>query len=131
MYQLTKQDIIYRGYPIQCFSISSIGEEKLDLTDIISSLSYIWKQKLLYSYLNFRWKIDLSSIRLHFEIKNETSVKDTFTEGILEEDLFLEMVEHDYIVKMPPKRRYTIELDIKNIRRGEPGIFEIEDLAEK
>jgi len=58
-------------------------------------------------------------------------VKDTFTEGILEEDLFLEMVEHDYIVKMPPKRRYTIELDIKNIRRGEPRIFEIEDLAEK
>lgn len=39
---------------------------------------------------------------------------------ISEEEIVMDMVEHDYVVRMPPKRKYTIELEIKNIRRGEP-----------
>jgi hypothetical protein len=133
MYQLTKQDIVYVDYPIQLFSISSIGEERIGITDIVSGLLSSCALELHYLYRSLfpGLEIDLSSIRLHFEIKNETFPKHMTTEEISEEDLFSEMLEHDFIVKMPPKRRYSIELSIKNIRRGEPRIFEIEEIDEK
>jgi hypothetical protein len=36
------------------------------------------------------------------------------------------MVEDDYIVRMPPVRRYPIELEIKSIKKAEPKIVEAE-----
>ena len=38
-----------------------------------------------------------------------------------EEGILMEMIEHDFVVRMPPKKKYTIELEVKNIRKGEPS----------
>jgi len=32
------------------------------------------------------------------------------------------MLEFDVVVHIPPKRRYTIELEVKSIRKAEPRI---------
>lgn len=40
--------------------------------------------------------------------------------------LFEEILEYDIIVKMPPKEKYTIELEIKSIKKAEPKIVEEE-----
>jgi hypothetical protein len=42
---------------------------------------------------------------------------DTF---VSEADILTKMVESDIIVQMPPKRRYTIDLDVTSVRRAEP-----------
>jgi hypothetical protein len=132
MYQLTSQHITYRDYPIQYISSPSTGAKEIDIMDELDSLvSVLLRNRPIKFYPNLLslFEIDWSSVRPHFEIKNETFLKHTIAEEISEEDLFLEMLEHDFVVKMPPKRRYTIELDIKNIRRGEPRIFEIEEIT--
>jgi|YelNatPaOPRAMG01_1025707.scaffolds.fasta_scaffold14324_4 hypothetical protein len=132
MSQITTQDIEYRDL-IQQFSSSSTGKEEIDIMEINKRLLSTWAWKRLYLYRSLfpKLEIDLSSIGLYFEIKNETFPKHMTTEEISEEDLFSEMLEHDFIVKMPPKRRYSIELSIKNIRRGEPKIFDIEEIGGK
>jgi hypothetical protein len=37
---------------------------------------------------------------------------------------YVEAMEHDIVVKMPPKRRYNVELEIKNIRKAQPIVIE-------
>lgn len=37
---------------------------------------------------------------------------------------YIEAMEHDIAVRMPPKRRYTVELEIKNIRKAQPIVIE-------
>jgi len=39
-----------------------------------------------------------------------------------EEEALLEMLEHDVVVPMPPLRKYTVTLDVKDIRKGTPVI---------
>jgi len=43
---------------------------------------------------------------------------------ISEEDIALEMIEHDFVVKMPPKKEYKIHVLVKSVSRGEPRIVE-------
>jgi hypothetical protein len=33
-----------------------------------------------------------------------------------------ETIEHDVFVRIPPKRRYLVEVDVKRIRKAEPNI---------
>lgn len=33
-------------------------------------------------------------------------------------------IEHDIFVRIPPKKRYIVEVDIKRIRKAEPNIVE-------
>ena len=51
-----------------------------------------------------------------------TSLIVEFGETILPE----EILEYDVIVQMPPRRRYTIELEVEGIRKAEPRIIEPE-----
>ena len=37
-----------------------------------------------------------------------------------------ETLEYDVIVQMPPRKRYTIELEVKSIKKAEPIIVEPE-----
>lgn len=138
MYQLTLRDVTYRGYPIQHPSAVSSGVEEIDINDIWDSLLSVWIQEkwfrkpFLYHSLMPLLEIDWSSVRPHFEIKNETSlieeaVGKTISGHISEEDIVMEMLEHDFIVRVPPKKRYTVELEVKNIRKGEPRIVEPEE----
>jgi len=36
------------------------------------------------------------------------------------------MDEHNIVIHIPPKKRYTIEMDVKSIKKGEPIIIEPE-----
>jgi len=70
-------------------------------------------------------RIDTSSIWSEFDIKTET-----FSVEAPPEEFFpMEMLEHDIIVQVPPKRRYTLDIEVKNIRKGMPVIVEAEDLV--
>ncbi|MFB3766237.1 MAG: hypothetical protein ACE14P_13460 [Methanotrichaceae archaeon] len=46
----------------------------------------------------------------------------------VEETINGEVQEYDIAVRIPPKRRYSVELDIKRIRKAEPNIVEPESI---
>jgi hypothetical protein len=66
------------------------------------------------------FEIDLSSVHPLFESGTRTSLIKEFYEEILPE----ETLEYDIIVRMPPRKRYTIELEVKSIKKAEPRIVE-------
>ncbi len=132
MYQLTMQDVTYLDYPIQYFSSPSTRIEETDITDIRDTLLSKWlrerpKKPFYHSFINLL-EIDLSSIRPHFEIKRETSsieeVGKDITRIISEEEIILEMVEQDFVVKMPPKKKYKIHVVVRNVKKGKPRVVE-------
>lgn len=45
---------------------------------------------------------------------------------ISQQPLHEEWVESDIVVCIPPKKRYTIELTVRNIRKAQPRIVEPE-----
>jgi hypothetical protein len=45
-----------------------------------------------------------------------------------EEDMITEMLDHDLVVRMPPDRRYTVDLEVNGIRKGMPRIVEPEGI---
>lgn len=132
MYQLTKQDVTYLDYPIQNFSSSSTRIDETDITDIRDILLSKWfrerpKKSFYHSFINLL-EIDLSSVRPHFEIKRETSsieeVGTDITRIISEEEIILDMVEHDFVVKMSPKKKYKIHVVVRNVKKGKPRVVE-------
>ena len=46
--------------------------------------------------------------------------------SLTEEDIITAMTNNDYIVHLSPKKRYKIDLNIKNIRKGKIKIIETE-----
>ena len=46
--------------------------------------------------------------------------KDLFSEKVIT----IDMVENDFIVKMPPKNRYKVRVRVKEVKRGEPRIVQ-------
>jgi hypothetical protein len=124
MYQLTKQDIVYVDYPIQLFSISSIGEERIGITDIVSGLLSSCALELHYLYRSLfpGPEIDLSSIQSYFEIKNETSLIEKPSEIAISED----MLEFDIVIRMPPKKEWSVQLKVESIEKAKPHIVEPE-----
>ena len=44
-----------------------------------------------------------------------------------EEDIAMEMIEHDFVVKMPPKKRYKIQVHVRNVRKGKPRPVELDE----
>lgn len=78
MYEQTLQEATSLDYPIQTPSTPSTGIEEIDLPDTWESLlfSLIRKEfkKQFYYNLFPLFEVNLSSIKPHFEIKNETSL---------------------------------------------------------
>jgi hypothetical protein len=128
MYQLTKQDIVYVDYPIQLFSISSIGEERIGITDIVSGLLSSCALELHYLYRSLfpGPEIDLSSIQSYFEIKNETSLIEKLSEIAISEDISEDMLEFDIVIRMPPKKEWSVRLRVESIEKAKPHIVEPE-----
>lgn len=126
MYELTVEGVLYRDYPIQ-YPLSGSSTEKMEINEVLDSLFSIWirerqPKEIFYQNLLSLLEIDLSSVWPHFEIKSETSlIKET-----VEEVFPKEMLEYNVVVRIPPKRRYTVQMRIKCIRRGEPKIVEPE-----
>jgi hypothetical protein len=71
------------------------------------------------SSLSLLYEVDLSSVWPHFEPKSGTSLEET-TQSVIP----AEMLEHDVVLRMPPKRQYTIQLEVKRVIRAEPKIVE-------
>jgi len=40
--------------------------------------------------------------------------------NITEEDIIIAMIEHDFVAKILPKKKYKIQVLVKNIKKGEP-----------
>jgi len=139
MYQQTMQEVTCKDYPIQYSSNISSRFEEIDKNETLDSVLSIWirekqlRRPFFYRTLLSLFEVDISSVRPYFEIKRGTSlVEEAVGEKpipryISEEDILLEMIEHDFVVRMPPKKRYTIELEVKNIIKGEPRIAEPEE----
>jgi len=134
----TLHEVTYPGYLIECSSRVDIGMAGMDFLDALERLLSFWtrKQPGRHFYSNFypRFEVDLSSIKPHFEIRNETSlvvglISEEEIEPVSEEELAVEMLEHDYIVKMPPKKRYKIQVHVKSIKKGEPSSVESDDFS--
>ncbi len=127
MYRLTYQETTNRCYPIGGFySPSTSMEEEMSevLEYIVSNLTKIFLKKKFYPSLVPLLKIDWSSVCPIFEIKSET-----FASDVMREDVFYEeILEYDVVVCMPPKKRYTVEINIQTIRKGEPKIIEPEEI---
>ena len=130
MYHLTMQDVTYQDYPIQYFTSPSTGIVEMDIMEIWDSVLSTWirklSEKLSYPDLTSLLETDSSSIWPHFEIKTETSLIKGLT-TISEEDIAMEMIEHDFVVKMPPKKRYKIQVHVRNIRKGKPRPVELDE----
>jgi hypothetical protein len=46
----------------------------------------------------------------------------TENEEISDEAIILEMIEHDFIVRMPPVREYTLRVKVKSVEKGIPHV---------
>jgi hypothetical protein len=40
------------------------------------------------------------------------------------EEIILEMVEQDFVIKMPPKKKYKIHVVVRNVKKGKPRVVE-------
>ncbi len=128
LYEITSRDVTTKDYLIPyAFTGSSMGEET-DISEILERLLFalirqeLFRQPFFYRSLLPSFEIDLSSVHPHFEPITGTSLIEEFYEEILPE----ETLEYDIIVRMPPRKRYTIELEVKNIKKAEPRIVEPE-----
>ena len=102
--------------------------ENIDLKDSILPIKF-WKNVIARLPPSLMSTIEIDSASSsRFEIKSETSIVEQSlhkisSELIGEEELAIEMLEHDYVVKMPPKKRYKVKATVTKIRRGEPSKF--------
>lgn len=132
MSNLTLENVTYQDYSIQYPSATSSRIEEIDKEEERDCLLSMWtkrrqlKDSISYHSLFPLLEIDLSSVQPHFEIKNETSFTQEVTEKTFLEEL---MLEYNVVVRIPPKRRYTIQMKIENRRRGVPKIVEPEGLV--
>ncbi|MCD6231460.1 hypothetical protein J7K28_02350 [Candidatus Aerophobetes bacterium] len=132
MSNLTLENVTYQDYSIQYPSATSSRIEEIDKEEERDCLLSMWakrrqlKDSIFYRSLFPLLEIDLSSVQPHFEINNETSSMQEVTEKTFLEEL---MLEYNVVVRIPPKRRYTIQMKIENRRRGVPKIVEPEGLA--
>lgn len=128
MYQLISHDTTYKGYTSLYSNSMSTKLEQIDKNELLDNLfSDLISQKQLKQYSIFSLLIvDFSSVRPFFEFKMETSFlkktddEKTASAYISDEEVLMEMIENDFIVEMPPKKRYSIKLEVKDIRKGEP-----------
>ena len=127
-YKATLQDVTSRDYLIEYPLATSSGVEKADISEILDSLFFVWVRRnllngpLFYRNLSPLLEIDLSSVQPYFEIKSETSLMGEAIEEVVPE----EILEYDIVVRIPPRKRYTIELKVNSVRRAEPRIVEPE-----
>lgn len=49
-------------------------------------------------------------------------------EEITEEMILASMIEHDIYVRMPPKKKYTVEIIINSIKKAEPRVVDPEEV---
>ena len=114
--EVISQDITAQDYPIPYPFTGSSRKEDTDISEILD-----WPvQVFSYQSLQPLSEIDLSSVHPKFEVVSETYA----TENLTEENIIDEMLEYDIIVRMPPRRMYTVTLEIMSIKKAEPRVVE-------
>jgi len=109
--------------------------DKIDIRErLVSNLIRKQLKKQFYYDSSYLFEVDPSSIRPYFEIKNEALQVEKLTrekeqEPISEEDIAIEMLEHDFIVKMSPKKRYKVQVHVRSVKKGEPRLVEPGDFS--
>jgi hypothetical protein len=130
MLGLAFQEVTNCCYPIGGFYSPSTSMEE-EMSEVLEYIVSIFLKKKFYQKfypnLGSLLRIDWSTVYPNFEIKSETFVSDVILKDIFYKD-YKEIVEHDVVVCMPPKKRYTLEINIKTIRKGEPKIIEPEEI---
>jgi len=129
-YQITSQDVTLQDYPV--LHLPSAGSrEKMDINmELDSSISILIRQKRLMKperlYKNFLslLEADFSSVLFRFEVRRETSVMEI--KEISEEMIISEMLENDFIVRIPPVKEYTVRVKKITMEKGTPKIVEPE-----
>lgn len=125
-YEITSHDVTTKDYSIPYSFTGSSRREESDIREILAWPFFLMRQELHKQPFFYRslppFEIDLSSVRPHFEPMNRISLIEEFYEEILPE----EALEHDIVVRMPPRKRHTIELEVKSIKKAEPRIVEPE-----
>lgn len=126
--EITSQDLTTKDYPISYAFTGSSRREETDISEILDRLFFVltrqelFRQPFFYRSLLPSFEIDLSSVHPLFEPLTRTSSIEEFYEEILPE----EILEYDVVVRMPPRKKYTIELEVKSIRKAEPRVVEPE-----
>ena len=124
--EIASQVVTTKDYPVPSPFTGGSRREEAEISEISDQLFFVLtRQELLkkpffYRSLLASFEIDLSSVRPYFEPMTKTSLIEEFYEEILPE----EMLEYNIVVRMPPRKRYTIELEIKGVKRAEPKIVE-------
>ena len=123
----SEEEVTYSDYPIQ-YPPSVSSMERIDRSEILDSLIFsrlrqkLPKHMFQHLILSSLLEIESSSVQPSLVLKSEnSSIGKTFEERNSEE-----ILEYDVIVRIPPRKRYTIDLHIKEIRKAEPIIVEPE-----
>lgn len=123
----SEEEVTYSDYPVQ-YPPSVSSMERIDRSEILDSLIFsrltqkLPKHRFQHLILPSLLEIECSSVQPSLVLKSEnSSIGKTF-----EEQNFEEILEYDVIVRIPPRKRYTIDLHIKEIRKAEPIIVEPE-----
>jgi len=131
MYELiTMQEVTTPAYPLQYPSSPSTSLEEMDRKDLlVSVISNMMRQQNLrrgfYRSLMSAFETDFSSIRPHFEIKNETTLFEERTEV---EKFMEDNLEYDIIVHLPPTRERIVKVKVKSIENAELRVVEPEGI---
>lgn len=103
-------------------SSTKFKEYKNIMEYIIYNINFTEPPKIFTLNLLPLLEIDPSSISPNFEINTETTLIDEFTISS-DEELAMEILDEDFIVKMQPKKRYKILANVGSIKKGEPNLY--------
>lgn len=125
--EIATQDLIAKDRIKPYEPTNSVNTEEMDFEELFPRMIFSFNNqtmlgKVIYIDINRLFNIDLSSVIPRFEPTNDTSIGDIVEEDIINKD----MLEYDIVVKMPPKNKYSIELEVKNIKKATPKIVEPE-----
>ena len=129
MYQETMPSATYEVSPTICLTSSSTFKEEISSNHILTNSISVWTRKRSAKKnrrSSFGFDDNRSSTQPHLETIIETwpleeAAEKNDPENYSDEELALEMIEHDYIVNMPPKKSYKIHMVVNSIKKGEPG----------
>ncbi len=123
MNQATFQGGLHIDYSIQ-YPKSGSSTKEPDINEVLDNLFSIPDRgklltRIFHQNLLALFEIDFSSVQPYFEIRREPLIE---VEKISEEMIAAEMLIHDFIVRIPPKKKYRVEIEVRSIKRGEPTI---------
>lgn len=124
----TSANVANYDYQISYLFLGNSSREETDIAEVVEWFFSDLASKLPQKHLFFGgltqqlFDIDLSSVQPVFEPAANTSLAEAIYEVIIPE----EILEHDVIVRMSPKRKYTLEVEVKNIKKAALKVVEPE-----